>query len=168
MNSKPLTIPFGIVACTFSHNLSRNSCIPVYSYADTAIANFCLQSFSFKIYGWIYLFGVIEFFLRKKKGILYFTYLLLPQTLPGLDHLHCRPWAPDMTLVPSLPRHQDPQTTNLEKKKVNIYSLLQKKVVIKLIAERCILENWLCNFISSFSGLPALIVWTDFLHSSLI
>ena len=27
MNSKPPTIPFGIVACTFSDNLSRNSCI---------------------------------------------------------------------------------------------------------------------------------------------
>ena len=28
VNSKPPTIPFGIVACTFSDNLSRNSCIP--------------------------------------------------------------------------------------------------------------------------------------------
>ena len=27
VNSKPLTIPFGLVACTFSDNLSRNSCI---------------------------------------------------------------------------------------------------------------------------------------------
>ena len=27
VNSKPPTIPFGIVACTFSDNLSRNSCI---------------------------------------------------------------------------------------------------------------------------------------------
>ena len=27
VNSKPLTIPFGIVACTFADNLSRNSCI---------------------------------------------------------------------------------------------------------------------------------------------
>ena len=27
-NSKPPTLPFGIVACTFSDNLSRNSCIP--------------------------------------------------------------------------------------------------------------------------------------------
>ena len=29
VNSKPPTIPFGIVVCTFSYNLSRNSCIPV-------------------------------------------------------------------------------------------------------------------------------------------
>ena len=27
VNSKPPTIPFGIVACTFSDNLSRNSCM---------------------------------------------------------------------------------------------------------------------------------------------
>ena len=27
VNSKPPTIPFGMVACTFSDNLSRNSCI---------------------------------------------------------------------------------------------------------------------------------------------
>ena len=32
MYSKPPTIPFGIVACTFSDNLSRNSCIPQGSY----------------------------------------------------------------------------------------------------------------------------------------
>ena len=29
VNSKPPTIPFGFVACTFSDNLSRNSCIQV-------------------------------------------------------------------------------------------------------------------------------------------
>ena len=27
VNSKPPTIPYGIIACTFSDNLSRNSCI---------------------------------------------------------------------------------------------------------------------------------------------
>ena len=29
--TKPPTIPFGIVACTFSDNLSRNSCIPFFT-----------------------------------------------------------------------------------------------------------------------------------------
>lgn len=42
-------------------------------------------------------------------------YLLHLQTLQGPDHPNCRLSAPDMRLVPSPPRHQDPQTTSLEK-----------------------------------------------------
>ena len=37
MNSKPPTIPFGIIACTFADNLSRNSCIHEANYAGADV-----------------------------------------------------------------------------------------------------------------------------------
>ena len=37
VNSKPPTIPFGIVACTFSDNLFRNSCIDLAKVESEAL-----------------------------------------------------------------------------------------------------------------------------------
>ena len=37
VHSKPPTIPFGIDACTFSDNLSRNSCIPRQSFSSGSV-----------------------------------------------------------------------------------------------------------------------------------
>ena len=36
-NSKPPTMPFRIVACTFPDNLSRNSCIEITAFVDAAL-----------------------------------------------------------------------------------------------------------------------------------
>ena len=39
--TKPPTIPFGIVACTFSYNLSRNSCISFFSKIQLVVYYQC-------------------------------------------------------------------------------------------------------------------------------
>ena len=70
VNSKPPTMPFGIVACTFSVNLSRNSCIPYPILNIMRIVVFFCCCFSLKlpigitiafrsayknvIWGWVY------------------------------------------------------------------------------------------------------------------
>ena len=60
VNSKPPTIPLGIVACTFSDNLSRNSCMRkshpqqllrgVDFYFSLLLASIYLFSFSFLLF----------------------------------------------------------------------------------------------------------------------
>ena len=54
-----------IAVYLYTHTLTLPSLISVY------------KQFSFKLCGWIQLFGVIKCF-EEKKRILYFTYLLLP------------------------------------------------------------------------------------------
>ena len=98
-----------------------------------------------------------KMFLRKKKEfcilltfsfLKHFQDLIILAAVPGLQ---IRRWCPAYLAIKI---HKPPTL----RKKGNIYSLLQNIAVIKLIAERFILENQLYNFISSLSGLPALTV----------
>ena len=69
LNSKPPTIPFGIVACTFSDNLSRNSCIQltVLIVIRHCRALMCSGFIKFSLISLLLLSSAISSFFTKKE-----------------------------------------------------------------------------------------------------